>query len=486
VPHNKRQRKMLRNKPTGRRRKRGGRHRSGQSTQKRVEALLDRVYGRQNDYFDQRNSHLANRTSEHHHRGSRQHTRRLDIKKNSELFNRLVVLDFEYLMSLDLAVEQSAKRLLLPQSVLGRAQNGHGWFADDYGTSLCFGEATFDRVVTALEYDDPSLKGYLIRKQRSRLLNLLREYLLANLDTSEMSLEINGHGMLGVEFLRGRNVDTKLFFTGMVLAGYMDDYLQRKQTISFYKTAFDGAPLVIGGGDQYIVRPERLAACGIDDPGAVEFSDRDINTMHQLGIIVTGPAAVLPKKEPAYSYPEYDQVYFRRQFGDGVCDDLALIFIGARYGFDAMLGAFVMDAVDTYDKYLWTYSAHGFDTVLAEIVQQKWQECYGSPLVDSQQIFELIRFAAKQNFPVCPLSSSHRRLTQIERGANIPTVLNHWQFLQQKPVWDIALGFSRFSGKEFYKIADSRLVANGLSSRPANLRRCRKFMGRKKSVDNSQ
>ena len=35
-----------------------------------------------------------------------------------------------------------------------------------------------------------------------------------------------------------------------------------------------------------------------------------------------------------------------------MCDDLALMWVGLRYGFDAMLGAFVMDAVDTYDKFL--------------------------------------------------------------------------------------------------------------------------------------
>ena len=48
--------------------------------------------------------------------------------------------------------------------------------------------------------------------------------------------------------------------------------------------------------------------------------------------------------------------------GDGVCDDLAMIYVGAQHGYDAMLGAFVMDAIDTYDKYLLDLTWGGFDT----------------------------------------------------------------------------------------------------------------------------
>ena len=84
---------------------------------------------------------------------------------------------------------------------------------------------------------------------------------------------------------------------------------------------------------------------------------------------------ILPDREgEVWSYPRYDQAYFRRCMGDGVCDDLALIGIGAHHGYDAMLGAFVMDAVDTYDKFLWRFRPGGVDGRLAAALQDRWRE----------------------------------------------------------------------------------------------------------------
>ncbi len=464
--------------PVGRRRRSRGRtvaRRSPQRTQRRLEALLDRIYGRHNDYFDQRNQQIASRGGAGRRRGYGPRWRLLRIDRNRDLFDRLVLLDFEYLLSRHFAAGTDTLRCLLPQSVLGRAQNGHGWFTDEDGTSLCFREATFDRILTALERVDPGLKNYLIREQRSSLLERLRDYVLANLDTDELLLEIDGQPLLGVELLRGVRVATPAFLTGLVLAGFMDDFGQRQMTVSHFGKTFAQTPLRIGGGQQYIVRPERLAACGIVDPGAVEFSDRDLRDLRELGVIVAGGifAGDGPVGENRYRFPEYDQAFFRRMLGDGISDDLALLYIGARFGFDALLGAFVMDGIDTYDKHLRSYAETGFDTLLAKIVQERWQTRHGDALVGGETILEVIRAGAKLNVPTCPLSSSHRRFIQYERGADVPTLMNHWAFLQGQPVWDIALGYNRFPGREFYSLAAERFRAAGLSVPPVTMRRPR-------------
>jgi hypothetical protein len=41
-------------------------------------------------------------------------------------------------------------------------------------------------------------------------------------------------------------------------------------------------------------------------------------------------------------------------------------------------------------------------------------------------------------------------------GSRVPTLLNHWSFLEGDPVYDIELGYSRFPSRSFYDIARKR------------------------------
>jgi hypothetical protein len=195
--------------------------------------------------------------------------------------------------------------------------------------------------------------------------------------------------------------------------------------------------------------------CGLGDTGAVLFDNDQLRTLRDIGVVCRD-------REAAYRYPDHDQAYFRRRLGDGVCDDLALIFIGAQYGYDAMLGAFVMDAIDTYDKFLLDLTWGGFDTHLARSLQRHFLDTEDRPLVDDREVLDVIHFAAKRNDPVINLSSSHRRLIQYEKNAAVPTLLNHWRFLQGELIYDINLGFSRVPARQFYDVARRRLAAVGL------------------------
>ena len=69
-------------------------------------------------------------------------------------------------------------------------------------------------------------------------------------------------------------------------------------------------------------------------------------------------------------------------------------------------------------------------------------------LVDDRDILALIHFAAKRNDPNINLSSSHRRLIQFEPHAKVPTLLNHWRFLQGELLYDVKLGFSRVPARD--------------------------------------
>ena len=101
--------------------------------------------------------------------------------------------------------------------------------------------------------------------------------------------------------------------------------------------------------------------------------------------------------------------------------------------------------------------------------------------MDDREILDLIFFAAKRNDPAVPLSSSHRRLIQIEPDAAVPTLLNHWRFLQGEPVYEIKLGYNRVPAMQFYEAAWQRFLAAGLQvPEPQFIKSQGKYRGDKK------
>jgi hypothetical protein len=241
----------------------------------------------------------------------------------------------------------------------------------------------------------------------------------------------------------------------MVLAGFMDDWRTREAAMLEHRKTFQGDPFLIGGGEILIVDREKFELCGLGDTGQVHFDDGQMRTLRDIGVIVT-------ERDREYRYPEHDQAYFRRRLGEGICDDLAMMVAGVRHGFDALLGAFVMDAVDTYDKFLLNLTRGGWDGWLARRIQDHFLAKEGRPLVDDRLVLDLIHAAAKANDPPVNVSSSHRRLIQVEPFAKVPTVLNHWRFLQGETVYEIKLGFSRVPARDFYGAAHARLEAAGI------------------------
>jgi len=442
-----------RSRPAGADRGTGGRsgrrgtgnraRRRRQETASRLEALLGQSRGQADDSRD-------------HRRDDRRWLgyRTLDLQRHSELFAGLAVLDFDYLMGQRFAAGLTTLGDLLPQSVVGRAQNGHGWFTDEFGTALRFPDATFERVLSVLESADPNLRAAAVRRRRTDMLQGFGTWIMQRLDQPQLELVIDGRPLFGLEFLAERPVETRAFLKGLVLAGHMDDWPLREASMLQHRRTFGGMPYQIGGGEILIVDSERFEAVGLGDTGQSVLDNDQLRTLRDLGVICHDPRR-------DYHFPEHDQAFFRRRLGDGVCDDLALILTGARHGLSGMLGAFVMDAIDTYDKYLADLTWGGYDGWLGREVQRAFAQREGRPLVGDEEILDLIHFAAKRNDPPINLSSSHRRLIQYEKGATTPTVLNHWRFLQGEPLDDIQLGFSRVPGRLFYNVARDRLLAVG-------------------------
>jgi len=409
----------------------------------RLQATFDLLAGRCNDTFDRRSLRC---------RGAQVLApKQLSVKRDRDIFRECVRRDFAYLKTLKFAVGQDFLENILPQSVHGRALNGHGWFADSGGRPLLFVDATFDQVCSVLEELEPQLAHLKVRSWRNRQIDRLINHLEKHFSTPFISLEDDHGPLFGIEFFRGRQVATEPFIKGLILAGQMDDPDCRQRSLALMPFAFNDYELELGYGGQEVVDPERLEQLALGDTGARVFSREERRRLIELKVILAEP--------DVYDYPRYDQAYFRRASGEGVCDDLALLYIGRCHGFDGLMGAFLSDAVDTYDKFLCRCRPGGMDGYLvSRLSSLAWQRD-GAPPVTEEEVARLINFAAKRNQPATRLSSSHRRLIQYERGSDLPTLLQHWNFLIGERLPRIQLGFSREPAERFYKTAFLRFQA---------------------------
>jgi len=407
----------------------------------RINALLDGIKGKPNDCFDKKKSLGI----------SKKFTKILSVKKDKQLFKSLVLADFNYLKLLKFACKQDVLQLLLPQSVVGRALTGQGWFTDTDGFPIIFKDATFDNVLTAIENQFYDLTNIYVRESRSNLIDNFISFILNNIDSETIVLEKDNNPFFGIKFFEKKQVKTKNFLIGMVIAGFMDDYEYRQKTVEKYKKDFMGNIFDIGGGEQFVIHREKFKKLGITDTTEIEFSKEDVVNLVKSG-------AVFDDTAKTFSYPEYDKMFFRFKDDNGISDDLALIAIGAIYGYDAMLGAFIMDAIDTYEKHLISFNPGGEDKNFANEIQNHFLTKNKRTLVSEDEIKKIIYIAAKNNSPTTFLSSSHRKFIQIEKGSTIPTLLNHWNFVSgNAPLYDILLGYSRVQAKKFYSIAYLRL-----------------------------
>lgn len=411
--------------------------RRSRTTLDKVLSFFDKVDGQSNDRFDTAYSDR-----------DRDRSKALSVHKHKEQFRKCVEFDFEYLLGRKFAAPTGTMQYVLPQSVLGRAQNGHGWFIDDDGIPLKFTDATFDNICTVLEDQYPQLSNIKVRTWRNHQIDRLNSHILLNIEEDSMMLEDDEGPLFGTSFLTGRQVNTQNLLKGMILAGHMDTFIFRRKMLGQYPNTFNGTPLQMGGGQIYVVHRDNFRKMALGNTGKRVFRNKQITELTNLNVI--------DNEKVEYSYPIYDQAYFRLREGDGISDDLAMLYIGKIYGLDAMMGAFLMDAVDTYDKYLMQFYPGGMDGRLTDRIVSATANLFDQPLITDNEAYKMIHFAAKENTPSIMLSSSHRRFIQYEDGSNKPTLLHHWAFLQGEKLNNIKLGFNRTPSHKFYKMVTKR------------------------------
>jgi hypothetical protein len=362
-------------------------------------------------------------------------------------FRRLAQADLESMVSkVDLALEPDIWRILLVQSVVGHAQNGHCLFAEGENYKL----ATISDVIAAA-----GLNVQATKERRQGLINDVYQWVERAFDNKANRLVLNNKPLLGANFLRNYHVDIESTLKGMVLAGFMDNYQARADTVSHYETTISGRPLVIGGGETFLINAKRLAQTGIDYDflATHEHNEKALDLLRDLGVIV--------KKRGRQR--RIKSAYIRRMEGAGTSDDLAFIMVGKLYGREdieagtsAMLGAFVVDAVDTYDKCVLHPINGGFDEALGQYIQDEWQARHGEPLVKHEDIMRVIYYAAKLNDPKTRVSSSHRYLVQHINEVPKPTIINHIEHHRGNSVPKYPVGFARKPSTTLYRNANVR------------------------------
>ncbi len=363
---------------------------------------------------------------------------------NDPFFQELVRNDLERAKNTRLSLDRKEYDALLVQSVLGHAQEGHCYFHDQ---GAIFPDATLSDIVLAA-----GLNLETIKQHRQDNIDDVREWIeLAKKEKTDR-LMVGERSLLGVKFLQNYVVNPEYVIRGMILAGMMDNYEWRQNTVKAYggKT-IDGKKLTIGGGTSVLVDKDRLLEW---DLGAIErlaegeaTSDlwKELKDHHVL---------------TDSSNPRAEVVYVRKKKGLGTSDDTAFILAGELYksagevaARSALLGAFVVDGVDTYDKCVQTPVEGGYD----ELIGRELRKDYPG-LVPDNVIHALIYHAAKGSSDYV-VSSSHKRLIQTQEmtSPKIPTLLHHLRFMEERKVAPFNIGFERQTSAEFYSSTRKRV-----------------------------
>jgi len=342
-----------------------------------------------------------------------------------------------------LALELHPHEALLVQSVLGHAQNGHRAFHEG---GMRYPSATISDIIEAADLDVGKIKTL-----RQNLIDQVFEWVeLAKKDKTNR-LVVGEHPLLGIEFLRGYQIEPEYLLKGMVLAGTMDNYTWRETTVAKYEgKTIHGFPLRIGGGETFLVDPHNLEQKPffLEDLAYQETSAEKIAEFKAKGVITTE------------DNPRAEVAYIRRKKGPGTSDDTAFILMGEMYKKDgwmkslsAFLGGFIVDGIDTYDKCTARPVEGGYDEKIGVEIRAALPS-----LVSDDEITTLIYYSAKGNGENL-VSSSHKRLIQVVPNADprIPTLLHHHKFLDTGKYAPFRVGFERMSSSQFYHAVTERI-----------------------------
>jgi hypothetical protein len=344
----------------------------------------------------------------------------------------LIRKDFQYLDAREtLRTTWANEELILIQSVIGHAHEGHGLFRGRQ-----FPNTTLDDIVRALRLDPAA-----IRAERQALIDGIAGYVNRILggDPPPALLDEDGEPLLGMSTLRYLRVPPEDVLRGIYLGGLRDDSdvrlkVERERGIK------------IGGGRCYVVDMRRMVELGLngDELAHGEWAD-EIERFEREGLIVESSRA----NDPNIAYQ-----YIRDRRGPGASDDAAIVAAGLLWGLGVAVGVFFADAIDTLEKYVPIYSDQ--DEELALHIERNMPALgFGEEEVKLLTYLAAMPEDSDEEVP----DSSLRHLLSIDRHVDLCAIEAHFLTIEDIPTPSIGLAHERTPSHRFYAYIRERVRA---------------------------
>lgn len=355
----------------------------------------------------------------------------------------LIIKDYTSLLNkVKLRMGSKYKKLLLMQSIIGHAQNGHAEFSDK-----AYVNTTLDDIVDALASSKNlglvSISKDDVKASRDEVIEMLKspfKRIIKGEDITGLTDE-EGKPLLGISTLRKAKIRNKeAFLTGGYLASKMDSYEWRKKLADDKKYNLE-----MGGGECVAVNMEELAEYNLTlkDIADSEFG-KALKLFKEAGVII--------EREKIKSTDNIKNAFIRHKIGRGVSDDAAIITAGMLYGEEAFWGAYLLDAIDTWDKYA-TY-----------IIKGGADESFGEELKNYVKVTddEVLRFIYLSRMEKKYPDSSQRYFLEVDKDINQTALESHLKFLRGESFEEMGIGYRkkgerRLKNTTFYRKLKQRL-----------------------------
>jgi hypothetical protein len=325
----------------------------------------------------------------------------------------------------ELCVTKEVESLIHLQSIEGHAHNGHSLFHKKRFVDITMGE-----ICKALGWDPAQ-----IRAKRQVFIDEVKEW-VEEARTGRPRKQLvndNGDPLFRVEFLARHEVDTELVLKGIYYGGSRDNYEVRKRAEKLYG-------LRIGGGECYAVDTRVMKQMGLNGDVIAHGSYASkIAEWKQKGLIVAEPEKINDDGPIQY-------IYIRHEEGPGHSDDLAMMFAGMLCGYDAAFGAFLADAIDTFEKFSGYFQDQ--DQILSDSIAKDF------PNLDLNEdtLLQLAQLATVPEAMEDELpDSSMRYFLRKDRRFHICPFENHLNFLAGKATVNVPVGIGRTPANELYE-----------------------------------
>jgi len=374
----------------------------------------------------------------------------------------IIIADYMSLLNqVELKMDEKYRKLLLMQSVIGHAQNGHVEFK-----GRIYENTSIDDVVDALASSkNPKIHEGLgkisksrVKKLRDKVLEILInpfERIMAGEDVKSLTNK-KGKPLLGISSLKEAKIRNKeAFLIGGYLASRMDAYINWREEVE------EKYGVEMGGGECVAVDLEELPSkLTLNNLSEAEWG-KALDILKKEGIVIDidkeGVDTGIIREDgtgnvkKVKSSDTRKNAYVRHKLGKGVSDDAAIIIAGKIYGEEAFWGAYLFDAIDTWDKYSTWIIDGGMD------------EAFGNKLrkhisITKDEVLKFIFLARKgSKFP----DSSQRYMLEINQEFDQTALESHLKFLRGENYTPMGIGHrrgpARLQNSVFYQKLEQRL-----------------------------